>query len=282
MGRTIDVAGQRFGRLIAIEPHREGKRELKWECRCDCGNTTYVSSYKLRYGLTKSCGCLHLEMLSEMRIDDLTGQKFGKLHVIRYVKQEGGNVWECQCDCGNKAYVSSDKLKSGHTSSCGCKVRKYDGESKTDLYMHYSIMKKRCHPRYHGHKNYYDKGVIVCDEWACEDGYLNFRDWSLHNGYKEGLSLDRIDNDGIYEPCNCRWVTMKEQGNNRTTNVFIEYNGEIKTLKQWSEYFGLNYSTVKSRRSRGLGVPELFSETHRYARNERKQCNIKRQNTELC
>lgn len=263
MAKLKDITGQRFGRLVAVKPHRDSNGNWKWECKCDCGNTTYVSSGLLKSGNTKSCGCLHREMLLERRMEDLTGQRFGKLQVIRYVKREGENVWECKCDCGNTTFVNGYKLKTGHTSSCGCKNRKYNGESKTDLYMHYKLMKSRCHPRCHNHKIYYDKGVTVCDEWDCKDGYLNFREWSLQNGYKEGLSLDRIDNDGIYEPSNCRWVTMKDQGNNRSTNVFIEYNGEVKTLKQWSEYFGLNYSTVKSRRSMGWDVPELFSETRR-------------------
>ena len=135
MPRYEDLTGKKFGNLTAIRPTDQRIRgHVVWECKCDCGNTTYVSSSALKSGNTTSCGCVKHQKRRKAiagqrkpyKINDLTGQKFAMLTVIRLTdKREFGSVvWECRCDCGNTTYVTSGALKSGNVKSCGClKVR---------------------------------------------------------------------------------------------------------------------------------------------------------------
>lgn len=113
------------------------------------------------------------------------------------------------------------------------------------LYGIWLSMKDRCeNPKATPYKYYGAKGVKVCDEWS---EYENFKSWSLENGYKQGLSIDRIDVNGNYCPDNCRWVTRKEQMNNTTRNRIICFNGKTQTLMQWSEETGIKYATLYNR-----------------------------------
>ena len=122
MRKIKDLTGQRFGKLIALRPtERRAGAAIVWECKCDCGNITYVSRDHLLRGNTKSCGCQKSES-SRKKAKDLTGQRFGKLVAIRPTdkRQNTFVVWECQCGCGNTAYVTSAALIHGNTKSCGC------------------------------------------------------------------------------------------------------------------------------------------------------------------
>ena len=121
-----DLTGQRFGRLTVIGRSEKRKQDaMLWECRCDCGNTAFYTAHKLKHGKAKSCGCLHREYLEsrgrEKQID-LTGKRFGRLVALHSTEERrhGTVVWECKCDCGNTAFVSSVSLNSGDTRSCGC------------------------------------------------------------------------------------------------------------------------------------------------------------------
>lgn len=111
-------------------------------------------------------------------------------------------------------------------------------------------MKTRCYntnsPTY---KNYGGRGIKVCDEWV--NNFEAFYKWSMENGYKDGLQIDRIDNDGDYGPSNCRWVTSKENYNNRRTSRFVTINGETKTIAQWCEIYNIKDNVVRARISRG-------------------------------
>lgn len=119
-------------------------------------------------------------------------------------------------------------------------------------------MKNRCYnPKDSHYKFYGAKGIIVCNEWNNREivteennstkGYLAFKEWALENGYKDNLTIDRIDVNKNYSPANCRWITIKEQNNNKTNNHYITYKGETKTLRQWCDTLNLNYWRVKSR-----------------------------------
>lgn len=124
--RGKDLTGQRFGRLTVlkqVEERRDGK--VMWECQCDCGKIHYVSRACLRSGYTKSCGCLREEKVAEDRHEDLTGQRFGSLTVIRkHEKTWGGNViWVCGCDCGAEKLVKNMDLLKGRVTDCGCKAK---------------------------------------------------------------------------------------------------------------------------------------------------------------
>lgn len=123
MSRLIDLTGQQFGRLTVIERVEHEGKGTKWLCECECGNKKEVFSSNLRRGLTTSCGCFRKEKLSKLKLEDLTGQKFGKLTVIKlhhYNEKSRQYYWECKCDCGGTATVYSGHLKNGHTKSCGC------------------------------------------------------------------------------------------------------------------------------------------------------------------
>ena len=133
-------------------------------------------------------------------------------------------MWLCECDCGNKKVISSDCLTMGKTKSCGCldkekhitsPNRTTHGLYGTRIYRIWKAIKTRCNnPNSIDYKKYYgSKGVKICDEWNYN--FWKFYDWSICHGYKDNLSIDRIDPYGNYEPSNCRWVTMKVQANNK-------------------------------------------------------------------
>ena len=129
--------------------------------------------------------------------------------------------------------------------------------SRTRLYVIWCHMNERCYnPHFVAFTNYGGRGIRVCEGWR--NSFVAFREWAMLNGYNDNLSLDRINNDGNYEPSNCKWSTVKEQSNNRRTNRFITYRGETKTMKQWAETIGMPYDTFKRRLYYGWSVDEAI------------------------
>lgn len=161
----------------------------------------------------------------------------------------------CECDCGKVKKVRIEHLKSGHTKSCGCyqkkqtsKATRTHGREPKRLYSIWSNMKTRCYNKNtECYRNYGGRGIKVCDEWK---KFEVFRDWALSNGYSDDLTIDRIDNDGNYDPSNCRWATDDEQRNNTRRNHFLEYQGEKLTIKQWSVIVGISDKTIRDRINR--------------------------------
>ena len=148
---------------------------------------------------------------------DLTGQRFGRLTVLEPLPGERRTRWRCVCDCGRETVVGSGHhLTSGNTKSCGCLHRDsarerhlVHGGKGSRLYNIWKNARQRCrNPRATDFKIYGGRGVTICTEW---DSFAAFREWSLNNGYRDDLTLDRIDPDGDYCPENCRWTTWKEQ-----------------------------------------------------------------------
>ena len=170
--------------------------------------------------------------LEEMKINELrrrgnelTGERFGRLVVLGESEKrdkKGHIFWICRCDCNNILVVCGNNLRNSNTQSCGClqkenilKANTTHGLSHnkngktTKLYGTWSAMKQRCHnSNTKGYKYYGAKGIRVCDEWL--EDYMNFYNWAMANGYREGLTIDRIDSDRNYEPSNCEWVTRSE------------------------------------------------------------------------
>lgn len=191
------------------------------------------------------------------KLIDLTGKRYNRLTVIAVNGKDknGHPLWECCCDCGNTCFVTGSRLRSGNTGSCGClhseqltERNTKHGKSGSHIYKIYKDMKSRCqNTKNKEYKNYGDRGIKVCNEWLVESGFENFYKWAMENGYKEDLTIDRIDVNGNYEPGNCRWATQKEQQNNKRNNHKIELNGEIHTIAEWSEITGIKQSMIEAR-----------------------------------
>ena len=197
---------------------------------------------------------------------DLTGEKYGRLTVLN--REPNGKThntrWKCQCECGNIVIVFGFSLKSKDTQSCGCLHK--EKSTKHNMYgtRIYSIldgMKSRCYNKNSKrYKNYGGRGIRICDKWLDkEKGFINFYNWALKNGYRDDLTIDRIDVNGNYEPSNCRWITNSEQQNNKRNNHYILYNNEKHTLAEWSKIYKINESTLDSRIRNGWDIEKSLT-----------------------
>lgn len=171
---------------------------------------------------------------------DLRNERYGRLVVIERADdkftKDGKRIkqWLCKCDCGNRKIARQQDLRCGHTTSCGCYHKEIVGKlnrthglaHKSHLYSVWKNIKDRCYrEKCKSYHNYGGRGIAMCDEWR--NDYKAFYDWSMANGYKEEqtpggvniLSIDRIDNDGNYEPSNCRWVTSEIQASNKRVSI---------------------------------------------------------------
>ena len=195
-----------------------------------------------------------------MRCIDMVGQRFGKLIVVSRAENDkkGQARWLCQCDCGGSTITTRYNLITGQTKSCGCILRSpRTTESDSRLSGVHSNMKARCSNPNNTHYKYYGgRGITVCEEWQHVD---KFREWAYNNGYKPGLTIDRIDVNGNYEPSNCRWVTMQEQSYNRTDSHLITYKGETKCLAEWENQLGIDHRTILARLNNGWTVEQALS-----------------------
>lgn len=206
------------------------------------------------------------------KIEDLTGQKFGKMTVLGRdtdIKSKR-TYWMCQCECGTIKSCRADSLKDGSIVSCGCRKRAQDKtnltkhhthkQSGTRLYYSWQDMKKRCYNEGNSrYANYGGRGIKVCDEW--KDNFTAFYQWAIDNGYSEEKTIDRINVDGNYEPLNCRWADAKTQCNNRTSNIKITIGNSTRTLTEWCEIFNVDYKKINARYRRNgfVSIDDLFN-----------------------
>lgn len=203
-----------------------------------------------------------------MKFQDLTGQRFGKLTVIERAENKGKQtMWLCRCDCGNFCKVSGGNLKSRDRRGCGCirgKTIKH-GMITNCLYNIWCKMKTRCYNKNDKYYRYYGgRGIIVCEEW--KNDFVPFYNWAIANGYKEEKlpngknkwTIDRIDNNGNYEPTNCRWVDIKTQCYNRRTNIVATINNESKYMYDWAEISGISIKTLYARYKKGIRGKDLL------------------------
>lgn len=202
---------------------------------------------------------------------DRTGNRFGRLVVVRFVGvgKNWAGIWECKCDCGNTVEVLYNNLHTGTTKSCGClKIEKTIKRSTkhgmtgghghyTRIYRIWLNMRRRCLSKKCQDYHYYGgRGITICPEW---DDYAVFHSWAYANGYTDSLTLERIDNDGNYEPSNCKWATRKEQARNTRQNHYITYNDKTLTLMEWSEILGIHWGTLLGRLRRGWSIEKTLT-----------------------
>ena len=195
----------------------------------------------------------------------ILNHRFGRLLVIKFdsfsEKKKGPTRWLCKCDCGKEIVVARNNLVTGDTQSCGClqidRTRTH-GMSTSDEYRIWRHIRTRCgnknNPVYH---HYGGRGIIVCERWL--ESFENFyRDMGKRPTVNH--TIERINNNGNYEPGNCKWATMKEQCNNTRRNVIMEAFGEKKTFAQWCELYNQKYCTVKNRMVRsGLSLEQALT-----------------------
>lgn len=162
-------------------------------------------------------------------------------------------------------------LNGQATCECSYKTKRHNtkGQSNTRLNKVYRSMLERCNnPACKTYRLYGARGITVCDEWTKD--YKAFYDWSIKNGYKRGLSIDRIDNDKGYCPENCRWTTAKVQTNNRRNTIRIEFRGTVKPAIEWAEETGIPYTTIINRYHRGLPAEKVLMKPTKTTDEERR------------
>lgn len=198
------------------------------------------------------------------KFENLEGREFGFWKVIERAENHSSTKsaqWLCECECGTKRIIRASILKSGKSKSCGCHKNDYNrihGGKGTRLYEIWRHMIYRCeNPENQAYEKYGGRGITVCDEWH---DFVCFREWAMENGYKETLSIDRIDNNKGYCPDNCRWATSEMQMNNRRMCNVLEFNGEKLTLSQWAKKTGIPRSTLLNRIKRGWNIEKVLTE----------------------
>lgn len=186
---------------------------------------------------------------SNRRFINLTGQKFDRLTAISYAgRHNRDSYWNCLCSCGKESVVTTSHLRKRTIKSCGCLRRDIlttHGHSKsTPEYRIWSAMKTRCtNPRQEGFPNYGGRGIKVCERW------LSFENFLADMGHRPSPTheIDRIDNNGNYEPDNCHWATKRQNRNNRRDSRLLTHEGKTQSIAQWAEELGFNYSTLYQR-----------------------------------
>jgi len=183
----------------------------------------------------------------------MTGQRYGRLTVVEYVRTEKSqSLWRCICDCGKTIVTRRQALRVGDNVSCGCYNRENHtthGMEGTRIYHIWRSVISRCNnPKDICYHLYGGRGIKICDRW--HHSFENFYQ-DMKEDYSDNLTIDRIDTDGDYEPSNCKWSTQKEQGNNRRNNRYITLGDVTKTLTEWCEQYKANYFNVWALINRG-------------------------------
>jgi len=193
----------------------------------------------------------------------MIGEKFGLWTVLsKAASRSGAAVFNCRCDCGTERPVLSDSLEKGKSRSCGCLQKTHGHASrglgqKHHLYVTWCQMRQRCtNEKSQVFRHYGGRGIKVCDRWN------DFANFIADMGERPpGTSIDRIDNDGNYEPTNCRWATAKEQIDNRRCTVWLTAFGETRTITQWSERVGLTAHCIRGRIKAGRTAEQALAQS---------------------
>lgn len=203
----------------------------------------------------------------------LKGERYGRLTVVESVAyKKGGHKYHlCVCDCGAEKHFTNSNLVKGKSKSCGClakeatsKAKKSHGLSGTRIYRTWNMMRQRCsNPTVDRYPQYGGRGISVCDRWKSFESF--YEDMGDIPSPKH--SIGRIDNNGNYEPSNCRWETPEEQGSNTSRTLLIEHDGVTKSLSQWAGELGADYSKLIQRYNSGMRPPMLFDRANENLRD---------------
>lgn len=206
---------------------------------------------------------------------DMTGYKFNNCEVLYRVENRYGVAhWKCKCRCGKLFVSAGSNIRKGKTNSCGCyqkekvsNTRKTHGKSESRLYGVWESMKQRCNnPNNPNYNRYGGRGIKIYSNW--NNSFESFSNWAYANDYHDNLTIDRVDNNGNYEPENCRWVDCRAQSRNRNSNRLLKFQGKELCVAEWSDLTGINSNTILNRLSRGWSVEETLSTPieHKYSR----------------
>ena len=197
------------------------------------------------------------------KIKSIAGERFGRLVVLEFAGQDKRthSLWRCLCDCGNEVVLARFKMVNGVTRSCGC-LRKdvasatcisrctTHGLSRTRLYNIWHKMIERCENSVNASwANYGGRGISVCDTWKDIHAFV---DWANTSGYTDKATIERVDNDGNYEPSNCRWATRLEQNHNKRNNVYATALGKTLCITEWEKETGVPRKTIARRLRLGM------------------------------
>jgi hypothetical protein len=225
MKKREEMIGNKFGRLTVLEMigERKAGRHPTWKCVCECGNNCEKTAVALRVGREPSCGCATRDLQRQKH--DLTGKKFDRLLVLSAEKLSNSKrsiVWKCICDCGQVTHATGSDLRLGHKKSCGClhldvllKTVTKHGHARakklSPTYVSWYSMLTRCgNPNARNFQHYGGRGISVCERWKSFENFL-----ADMGERPSGMSIDRINVNGNYEPSNCKWSTRSEQNKNQ-------------------------------------------------------------------
>lgn len=215
-----------------------------------------------------------------LKFIDLTRQQFNKLIVVRYCNRNKHNQiqWLCKCSCGKETIVTTYKLKSGHTKSCGClKIEKLIERSTrhthstrnrmSTTYKSWSGMIQRCtNKKEKQYADYGGRGISVCDEWLL---FVNFLK-DMGEKPNKNHQIDRINNDSDYCKSNCRWATAKQNNRNKRNNHLETYKGKTQSMIEWTEEYNILYETLQSRLNCGWSIEKALMTPVRNKKKIRK------------
>ncbi len=217
-----------------------------------------VGAFVRKDGVGEKCRACRARANKREKCVDILGLRSGKLLVIeRSHKIKNHWHWKCICDCGVFVITSGNRIRSGKTKSCGCLTATQKGISATKIHARWRAMISRCHnPKSISYKNYGARGIIVCDAWRNSfEAFVNDM-----GQIPDGMTIDRIDGNGNYEPGNCKWSSQNDQSNNRRNNYLITAFGQTLTLTQWANKIGISWGVIRQRLERnGWSVEDALT-----------------------